>query len=161
MRQTPAKGAGNFCPRKLSAWKRCTGQLSMAIFSWQDHQTLPICQAIFTVGCDEKMSLCSHTGIMKCCGISKAIVILPVINACVLKHLGGACLFSTEILWARMSGSDWGGNSRRVPLWCVTLTIHLQKIWSLMGLVLLTHSCQFSQRCLLWWMRWGWEAAKN
>ena len=47
--------------------------------------------------------------------------------------------------------------SRRVPLWCVTVSIRLRRIWSLMGLVLLTRSYQFSQKCLAWWMRWGWK----
>ena len=88
MKQTPVEGAGKFCPRKLSAWRRCTRQLSLASFSLLDHQTLRICPAIFTVGCAGRTSLYSHMGIMKCCGISKAVVTLPVIRACVCKTSG-------------------------------------------------------------------------
>ena len=43
------------------------------------------------------MCLCSHMDIMKCCGISKAGVTLPVISACVWKNLGGACGISADI----------------------------------------------------------------
>ena len=43
--------------------------------------------------------------IMKCCGISKAVVTLPVSSACVWKHLGGACWISTDIHKVRMSWS--------------------------------------------------------
>ena len=50
MRQMLAKGAGRYCPRKLSEWKRCTRQRSLAGSSWQDHQMLPICQATFIAG---------------------------------------------------------------------------------------------------------------
>ena len=153
MRQTLAKGAGKFYPRKLSAWRRCTRQPSLAGFLWQGHQTLPICPANFTVGCAEKMCLCSHTDIMNCCGISRAVVTLLVINACVRKHLGGACWIVREIHWVRMSWSVRRRKSKRVLLWYVIVSIRLQRTWSPMKLVSLTFSCQFWQKCLASWTR--------
>ena len=44
------------------------------------------------------------------------------------------------------------GKNQESPLWWVTVSIGLRRIWSLMGLVLLTRSCQFSQKCLAWWI---------
>ena len=45
---------------------------------------------------------------------------------------------------------------RKVPFRCVTVSIHLRRTWSLMGLVLLTRSCQFSQMfCLVDALRMG------
>ena len=137
MRQTAAKGAQKICPRKLSAWRKCTQQLSLTGSLWQDRQTLPICSAILPVGYAGRMSPCSHMGVMKCCGISKAVVILPVISGCVWGHLGGACWNFMGIHWARTSWSGRGGRSRRVPLWCVTVSICLWRIWSPMKLELL------------------------
>ena len=51
----------------------------------------------FFAGCAGKLCLCSHMDIMKCCGISGAVITLPVITASVWKYLGGACWTSTEI----------------------------------------------------------------
>ena len=64
-----ARGAGRFCPRKLSGWRRFTRQRSLAGSSWQDHQMLLICKATFTVGSAGRMCPCSHMGTMKCCGV--------------------------------------------------------------------------------------------
>ena len=161
MRQTPGKGATKFCLRKLSGWRSCRRQLSLEGSSWRDHQTLPICRAKFTIGCAGRKSPCSHMGIMNCCGISKGVVTLPVISSCVWKQLGGACWISEEIHCARISWSDRWRRSRRVPLWCVTVSIRLRRTWSGMKLVLLTRSCQFWQKCLACKMSWGWQAAMN
>ena len=60
-----------------------------------------------------------------------------------------------------MNWSDGRRNSWKIPLWCVTVSFHLRGIWSLMGLVLLNRSWQISQKCLAWWMRWGWEAGRQ
>ena len=45
----------------------------------------------------------------------KAVVTLPVISACVWKHLGGACWISTEIHLARMSRNT-KGKIKKAPL---------------------------------------------
>ena len=161
MRRTLAKGAGKFCPRRLSEWRKCTRQLSLAGSSWHNHQTLPTWRAIFTVGFAGRFSLCSHIDIMKCWGVSKAVINLPVINACVWKHLGGACWISTEIHQMRMSWSVRGKKLEGVLLWYVIVSIPLQRTWSPKKLVSLILSCQFWQRCLAWWMHWRWEAAMN
>ena len=129
MRQTLANGTGKFCRKKLSAWWKCTHQPGLAGSSWHDHQTLPICQAIFTVGCAGRMSLCSHMDTMRSGGISKAVVTLPVISACVWKHLNDACWISAEILCVKMNWSGRWRKSRRVPLWCLIVSIRLRRTW--------------------------------
>ena len=161
IRQTLAKGAGKSCPRRLSALRKCTRQPNSAGSSWQNQQTLPICQAIYTVGYAERTSPCSHMGILKCCGISTAVVTSPVISACVWKQLDGACWISTEILWVRMSWIGRRGRSRRVHLWYVTVSIRLRRTWSPLKLMLLTLSCRFWQTCLAWWMRWDGRQLKT
>ena len=150
MRQTPAKGAGNSCPRKLSAWRRCSRQRSLRGSLWEGQQTLPICRAISTVGCTGRMCLCSHMDIMKCCGIYGAVVILLLISACVYKHLGGACWISTESHWVRMRWSVRGRRSEQVLLKYVIVSIRLQRTWLLTKLVSLTLSCQFWRKCPAW-----------
>ena len=161
MRRTLAKGVEKFCRWKLSTWRRCTRQPSLAGCLWPDHQRLPICQAIFSVGCAGRMSLCSHMDIMKCCGVSKAVVTLPVMSACVWKHLGDARWTPTGIHWVRTSWSVRGRKWERILLWYVIVSIRLQRTWSPMRLASLTLNCQFWQKCHAGWMCRGWEAAMN
>ena len=103
-RQTPAetrlmlaRGAGRSCLWKLSGWKRFTRQRSLAGSLWQCLYMPPICPATFIVSCAEWMCPCSHMGTMKCCGIFRDVVTLPVTSTYVWKHLGGACWISREI----------------------------------------------------------------
>ena len=60
MRRTPANSGGKFCPRRLSARRKCTWETSLAGSSWRDHQTQPKCLAIFAVGCPGTMSVLTH-----------------------------------------------------------------------------------------------------
>ena len=53
------------------------------------------------------------------------------------------------------------GNFKKGPLVLCDCEQPLRKTWSLKGLVLLTHKCQFSQKCLASWMHRRWEAAMN
>ena len=75
------------------------------------------------------MCLCSHMDIMKCCGIFRAVVTLPVFSACVWKHLGGASWICTEIHWVRMMRMSWSVRGKilgGVLLWYVIGSIRLQ-----------------------------------
>ena len=50
------------------------------------------CPATFIVGGAERTCPWSHMGTMKCCGIIRGVVTLPVTRVCALKHLRGAVL---------------------------------------------------------------------
>ena len=140
-------GAGKFCRIKPTGWKWFTRQRSSGGFLWRRRQIMPACPATFIASCAARMCPYSHMGTMKCCGIFRGVVTLPVTSVCVLRHLGGACWIFKEIHWPKMSWSGSGRKFRMVLLWYGTASIRLQRTWSVTKLVWSTLSCRSWRRC--------------
>ena len=86
-----SKGHQKTLSKKTFHMKRVYAATELGSFFVSEPSDAANMPSQFTVECAGRMSLCSHMDIMKCCGLSNAVVTLPVISACFWKHLGGAC----------------------------------------------------------------------
>ena len=157
MRQTPAKGAAWFCRRKLSAWKKCSGQVSLSKSFWHDKQMPPISLDLFIVGCGGKTSQSWPMGIMNCCGTSEGVIILGTSERSTPAARNIWVVFPRTSIKRGWTGAteEWNQEGSPCGSWLrASIFWRFDRWW---GWWCWPPSCQFSQRCLAWWMSWRWE----